>query len=283
MHNRPGLAVGKFATRAGAYMAGGAFFDIAHHRQGRHGARPEASIDPVVVAAHLTAALQTIVARNVPPADIAVLSVTRIASGDAYNVIPQTATMGGTARTLRRETMELVEQGMRRLATGIAAGFGASAEVDFRFLFAPLVNDAAEAGAMADAAAAVVGEAAVERNSARNNASEDFSFMLEQGRGALINLGNGGGAGGAQPGLRLQRRGHPLRGGAVGHAGRAKTRQGSGLSRGGRVTDSSTGRFIVVRRYVSAVVWMPRGQLRRPSRKCRINARLWLRCDIPGT
>jgi metal-dependent amidase/aminoacylase/carboxypeptidase family protein len=130
----------------------------------------------------------------VPPADIAVLSVTRILSGDAYNVIPQTATLGGTARTFKRETMALIEAAMKRLATGIAAGFGATAEVDFRFLFAPLVNDPAQAEAMADAAAMVAGEAAVERNGPRNNASEDFSFMVEQVPGALINIGNGGGA-----------------------------------------------------------------------------------------
>jgi len=191
MHNKVGLPVGQFAICPGPAMAGGAFFDIAITGKGSHGARPEASVDPVVVAAHLTAALQTVVSRNVPPADIAVLSVTRILSGDAYNVIPQTATLGGTARTFKRETMALVEASMKRLAAGVAAGFGATAEVDFRFLFAPLVNDPLQAAEMADAAATVVGEAAVERNGARNNASEDFSFMVEQVPGALINIGNG--------------------------------------------------------------------------------------------
>jgi len=194
MHNKVGLPVGQFAICPGPAMAGGAFFDIAITGKGSHGARPEASVDPVVVAAHLTAALQTVVSRNVPPADIAVLSVTRILSGDAYNVIPQTATLGGTARTFKRETMALVEASMKRLAAGVAAGFGATAEVDFRFLFAPLVNDPLQAAEMADAAATVVGEAAVERNGARNNASEDFSFMVEQVPGALINIGNGDGA-----------------------------------------------------------------------------------------
>ena len=194
MHNKVGVPVGRFVIRPGDAMAGGAFFDIAITGRGSHGARPEASVDPVVVAAHLTAALQSIVARNVPPADIAVLSVTRIASGDAYTVIPQTATLAGTARTFRRETMSLIEDAMKRLAAGIAAGFGATATVDFRFLFAPLVNDPGQARAMADAAAAVVGEAAVERNGERNNASEDFSFMVEQVPGALISIGNGDGA-----------------------------------------------------------------------------------------
>ena len=193
MHNKVGLPVGQFAIRPGAAMAGGAFFDITITGKGSHGARPEASIDPVMVAAHLTAALQSIVARNVPPSDTAVLSVTRIAGGDAYNVIPQTATLAGTARTFRRETMTIIEESMKRLSAGMAAGFGATAEVDFRFLFAPLENDPAQAGAMADAAAAVVGEAAVDRNGERNSASEDFSFMVEQVPGAMINIGNGDG------------------------------------------------------------------------------------------
>ena len=89
MHNAPGLAVGKFAIRTGAMMAGGAYFDIGVTGRGAHGARPEAAVDPVIVASHITTALQTIVSRNVKPVDTAVLSVTQIHAGDAYNVIPQ--------------------------------------------------------------------------------------------------------------------------------------------------------------------------------------------------
>src|SRR6185312_2908766 len=102
---RPGLAVGKFSIRPGAMMAGGAFFDIAIKGRGAHGARPEAGIDPVLVASHITAALQSIVARNVRPVDTVVVSVTRIHGGDAYNVIPESATLGGTVRCFSRETM----------------------------------------------------------------------------------------------------------------------------------------------------------------------------------
>jgi hippurate hydrolase len=191
MHNRPGMALGKYAISPGVGMAGGAFFDIAITGKGAHGARPEESIDPVLVACHLGAALQSIVSRNVPPQDIAVLSVTRILAGEAYNVIPQTATLAGTVRTMKRETMQLVEANMQRLATNVAAGFGAEASVDFRVIFAPLVNDADHARGYADAAAELVGEANVERNKPPANASEDFSFMLEKVPGAYINLGNG--------------------------------------------------------------------------------------------
>ncbi len=130
-------------------------------------------------------------ARNISAREVAVLSVTRILSGDAYNVIPQTATMGGTVRTMKRETMVLVEQGMRRIASGVASGFGATAEVDFRLIFAPLVNHEAEFQAIADAAAELVGDANVNRQQAPAQASEDFAFMLEQVPGAYINLGNG--------------------------------------------------------------------------------------------
>jgi len=191
MHNRPGMPVGQYAITPGVGMAGGAFFDIAITGKGAHGARPEESVDSVLVACHIGTALQSIVARNVPPQDVAVLSVTRILAGDAYNVIPQTATLAGTVRTMKRETMQLVEANMKRLAGHVASGFGAEAKVDFRVIFAPLVNDADHARAFADAASDLVGEAKVNRNKPPANASEDFSFMLEKVPGAYINLGNG--------------------------------------------------------------------------------------------
>jgi hippurate hydrolase len=191
MHNQPGLAVGKFAIRPGTMMAGGAAFDIAVTGRGAHGARPEASIDPVLVACHIHTALQSIVARNVPPLDTAVLSVTRIDGGDAYNVIPQTAYLRGTARGMKRSTLDLLEANVRRIAVSIAAAFGASAEVQFRFLYAPLVNDPSETTAIADAAAAVAGAGNVDTGGPQMMASEDFSFMLEAVPGAYINIGNG--------------------------------------------------------------------------------------------
>jgi len=191
MHNRPGLPVGQFAIRPGIMMAGGAFFDITVTGLGAHGAYPDDGIDPVLVACHLTGALQSIVARNVPPSDTAVLSVTRLDGGDAYNIIPQSATLRGTARTMKRETMTLLETNLRRLAANIAAGFGAAATTDFRFLFAPLVNNADETTAIAHAAATVVGPENVQTNGPQVMASEDFSFMLEAVPGAYINIGNG--------------------------------------------------------------------------------------------
>ena len=191
MHNRPGLAVGKYITGSGVRSAGGAFFDIVITGKGAHGAHPSQSIDPVLVACHLGTALQSIVSRNVHPRDTAVLSITRIQSGDAYNVIPQTATMAGTVRTMKREVMTLVRDNMERLATSVAAGFGAEAKLDFRLIFAPMVNNDAEAQWYGDAAAGLVGEANIDRASPPGMGSEDFSFMMEQVPGAHINLGNG--------------------------------------------------------------------------------------------
>jgi hippurate hydrolase len=191
MHNRPGLPIGRFATGHGPRMAGGAFFDIEITGKGAHGANPHHGIDPVVVACHLGTALQSIVSRNVAASDTAVLSITRIQSGDAYNVIPHSAVLAGTVRTLKPEVMDAIKDNMTRLSTSLAAGFGAEATVDFRLLFAPLLNDDQEAVAYGDAAAELVGEENVRRDAPPGMGSEDFSFMLEQVPGAHINLGNG--------------------------------------------------------------------------------------------
>ena len=195
MHNRPGLPLGKFAVRAGPMMAGGAYFDIHVTGRGAHGARPETGVDSVLVAAHIAIALQSIVSRNVRPVDAAVLSVTKIHSGDAYNVIPQTAQLSGTVRAFTPEVMALVEAGMQRIVKGTAAAFGATAEVDFRVIFAPTINDATQAEFVASVCAALVGEENVNRNPNLIVASEDFSFMLEKVPGCYFNIGNGAGEG----------------------------------------------------------------------------------------
>lgn len=195
MHNRPGLPLGQFAVRSGPMMAGGAFFDIRVSGKGAHAARPEAGIDPVLVASQITIALQSIVSRNVRPLDTAVLSVTKIMGGDAYNVIPQTAQLAGTVRAFTHEVMAQVENAMRRVVKGTAEAYGATAELDFRVTFAPTVNDAKEAEFAAAVCAEVAGDANVNRNPNLISASEDFSFMLEKVPGCYFNIGNGAGEG----------------------------------------------------------------------------------------
>jgi amidohydrolase len=191
MHNRPGMPIGQFALGSGTRSAGGAFFDIEITGKGAHGARPEQSIDPVLVACHIGTALQSIVSRNISPNDTGVLSITRIVSGDAYNVIPQHATMAGTVRTMKRDTMTQIETNMRRMVEAVATGFGATATLDFRMIFAPMVAADDEALFMGDVAAELVGEEKIRRDAPAGMGSEDFSFMMEKVPGAHIGIGNG--------------------------------------------------------------------------------------------
>jgi hippurate hydrolase len=195
MHNRPGMPLGRFAVRSGPMMAGGAFFDIDITGRGAHGARPESGIDPVLVAAHIATALQSIVSRNVRPVETAVVSVTQIHGGDAYNVIPQSARLSGTVRAFSNEVMQMIGRNMARIAEGVATGFGASAKTDFRTIFAPLVNDPEEAEFAAAVCSELVGAENVRRDPPLIMASEDFSYMLAEVPGCYINIGNGDGEG----------------------------------------------------------------------------------------
>ncbi len=200
MHNRTGMEVGTYAVRQGAAMAGGAFFDITVGGKGSHGARPEEGIDPVLTACHIATALQSIVSRNLSPRDPAVVSVTKVIGGDAYNVIPQTATISGTARFFAREVGGKIEDAMHRLAEGVAAGFGAKASLDWRLIFAPTVNAPEPTAAVADAVRDLVGDAMLITDKPPVMGSEDFSFMLEQVPGAYLNVGNGSGFSPHHPG-----------------------------------------------------------------------------------
>jgi len=191
IHNRPGLALGSFGIRPGPMMAGGAVFDIEISGVGAHGARPESGLDPIPIAAQIITATQTIVSRNVPPQDTAVISITGVHGGDAYNVIPPKVRLMGTARAFKPEVMKQLETGLRRIAQDIAKGMGGEASLDFREEFLPLVNDPAEAAFAADCAASLVGEGAVDRNRPIIMGSEDFSFMLAACPGAYINIGIG--------------------------------------------------------------------------------------------
>jgi len=195
MHNRPGLPVGKFLIGQGARYAAAAIFEIKITGKGAHGARPEEGIDPALAACHIAAALQSIVSRNVSAREVCVLSVTQVHAGDAFNVVPETAFLGGTVRTMKSEIMEMVERNIGRLATSIAAGFGATAKLTFRMIATPVINDADEAIALGEAAVAVAGDANVDRNAPPVMGSEDFAYMMERVPGAHISIGNGATAG----------------------------------------------------------------------------------------
>ena len=195
MHNRPGLPLGKFIIGHGARYAGAAFFDIDIVGKGAHGARPEEGIDPAMVVFQLGSALQSIVSRNISARDVAVLSITRVRAGEAYNVVPETATLGGTVRTMKAEVMALVEANMRRLASSVAVGYGAEAVVSFRPIASPVINDFDETIVYGDAAVEVAGEATVDRAAPPVLGSEDFAHMMERGPGSHIGIGNGDSAG----------------------------------------------------------------------------------------
>ncbi|OGA29241.1 MAG: peptidase M20, partial [Betaproteobacteria bacterium RIFCSPLOWO2_02_FULL_65_24] len=198
LHNRPGLPPGRFAIRPGPIMAGMDYFDLAITGRGAHSARPETGIDAVVTAAHVVVALQTIVSRNIGALDSAVVSVTQIHGGDAYNVIPEDVMLKGTVRAYRPDLLARLEQAMRRIAEGVAASLGASARLDYHKGYPPLVNHPDETRWAADVASEIAGEAGVDREGEPIMASEDFAFMLERTPGAFIFLGNGEGEGGCE-------------------------------------------------------------------------------------
>ena len=190
MHNAPGMPIGRFGATAGTITAAGAFFDIEILGTGAHGAFPDDSVDPIVIAGELIGSLQSIVSRNIKPSKPAVLSVTQVHGGDAYNVIPATARLSGTVRTFDIKVMELIKTRMTELAKGVSAAYGARAEVDFRTIFHPVVNAAGATSVAAEVCDDLVGESNVLRDLPAGTGSEDFSFMLEKVPGCYLLLGN---------------------------------------------------------------------------------------------
>jgi amidohydrolase len=193
LHNWPAMEVGAYAITPGRAMAGCAFFDIRISGKGAHGAQPQDGIDPLLTACHIGAVLQSVISRNVAPSEAAVVSVTKIAAGAAYNVVPDIAVMGGTARAFSTPVLQQIEARMRAVVEGVATSMGATAALDFRTIMTPLVNDPVQAGFYADVAAELVGDAAVDRARAPLMGSEDFAFMLERVPGAYMLVGNGPG------------------------------------------------------------------------------------------
>jgi amidohydrolase len=195
LHNKPGLPLGSFAIRPGPIMAAADRFSIAIEGRGGHAAQPQECIDTVLVAAHVITALQSIVARNADPVGSAVISVTTMRAGDAFNVIPQTATLTGTVRTLAEPLRALCEERIGAVASGIAAAFGARARTTYDRGYPVTDNHPEQAAFMADIAAEVAGADGIDRAVDPMMGAEDFSYMLERRPGAYIFLGTGEGAG----------------------------------------------------------------------------------------
>jgi hippurate hydrolase len=196
MHNWPGLEPGKFAVRTGAMMASSDKFDIVVTGKGAHAALPHTGVDPVLTACAIVQGLQNIVTRSRDPVEPAVISVTQVHAGDAYNVIPNEAVIRGTARAFSVEMQDLIESGMKRVVDGIAAAHGASAVLKYHRTYPPTLNHARETEIAARVMDGIVGAENVVRNIAPAMGSEDFSFMLLEKPGTYVWIGNGGEAGG---------------------------------------------------------------------------------------
>jgi amidohydrolase len=195
MHNYPGLPVGQFALREGPLMAAADRLTIEIEGRGGHAARPHISVDTVLVGAQMINQIQSIVARNVDPLHAAVISICMFQAGSTDNVIPQTALLRGTARSLTPEVRDLLEKRLHEVVTGTAQLYGATAKLTYKRDYPVTRNHARQAGFAASVASQVVGTERVDNNVAPVMGAEDFSFMLEARPGAFIFVGNGNTAG----------------------------------------------------------------------------------------
>jgi hippurate hydrolase len=195
MHNVPGYPAGSFGFVNGPCMASADTVTIRVFGKGGHGAMPHKAVDPVLAAASIVVALQSIVARNVDPQEVAVISVGALHAGSVDNVVPSCAEMMLSVRALKPEIRDLLEQRITELVHAQAASFNARAEIDYQRLYPVLINHPAETALARQVALDWAGEERVHAMPPIT-ASEDFAFMLEQCPGSYITIGNGPGEGG---------------------------------------------------------------------------------------
>lgn len=198
LHNWPGLAAGRIAVRAGPILAATDEIRIEVRGMGGHAAMPHLSVDPVVAAAHIITALQTIASRNASPLDAIVVSVCSMETSQlgTFNVIPDAVKLVGTVRTFRPETQTLAEKRIREIATAIASGLGASAQLEYIRGYPATVNTPKEAEFAARVGERIFGRDNVVREFDPTMGGEDFSYMLQARPGAYVLLGQGGEASG---------------------------------------------------------------------------------------
>lgn len=189
LHNWPGLPLGKVGIRQGPTMSSMDRVTVDILGKGGHGALPHLTIDPVVVAAHVITALQTLVSRSLDPLQAAVLSITCVGAGTSHNVIPECARITGTIRCFVPEVRDQLEAGIRRIVNGVSQAFGATAKIEYDRQLPALENANRETQLAQRAAASVVGEDYVDSDMAPVLASEDFACMSQQKPGAYAFLG----------------------------------------------------------------------------------------------
>jgi hippurate hydrolase len=193
MHNMPGTPVGHFVFRDGAAMASSDYVTLRIHGTGGHGAMPHRAADPLVAAASIVMALQTVVSRNVDPLHTAVVTVGALHAGQANNVIPALATLELSVRSLDPAVRRLLEQRIKALVAAQAESFGVRAEIDWRPGYCVLVNSVAETDFARQVALDLVGPERVTLQGPALTGSEDFAFMLEKIPGSYLLIGNGDG------------------------------------------------------------------------------------------
>ena len=193
MHNMPGFPAGQFAFRKGPTMASSNRFDIIVRGTGGHAAQPHKAVDTIVIAAEMIGVLQTLISRHRNPIDVAVLSVTQIHAGDAYNVLPGEAVIRGTVRTFSTQVLDEIENNMRRVAETLPQVHGGTGELQFYRAYPPLVNWDAPTDFAARVAEEVFGADKVDRDTPQHGGAEDFSFYLEKVPGTYLFVGNGNG------------------------------------------------------------------------------------------
>jgi hippurate hydrolase len=192
LHNWPGLAQGSVGVNPGAMMASQDTFEIQIQGSGAHAAMPEKGIDPIIVATQLVSALQTIVSRRISPLDAAVLSITVIEAGSAYNIIPQSATIKGTVRCLDQGVRDRVRQLITAMVETLPEAFGASGSVEYREGYPVTQNDPECARRVQEVASQLLGGKRVHWDGRASMASEDFAYMLQSCPGAYFWLGADG-------------------------------------------------------------------------------------------
>ena len=194
MHNWPAMPPGMIGVNPGPMMAASDRVTIEITGRGGHGAHAYLAVDPVLVAAHIITAAQSIVSRNVRPLDSAVISLCTLRAGEsgAFSVIPGKATLEGTVRTFNPVVQRLIEQRLQDLCSAVALGFGATATVRYDRNYPATINTEPEARFAADVAQSLVGEKQVVRDMEPSMGSEDFSFMLQARPGAYLRIGQGG-------------------------------------------------------------------------------------------
>ena len=193
MHNMPGHPEGLLGFLAGPAMASSDTVIVTVKGKGGHGAMPQMAIDPVLAASAIVMSLQTIVSRNVPPLDMAIITVGAFHAGAAPNVIPQQAELKLTVRALRPEVRLQLKQRITEVCQAQAAVYGATVEIDYQWRYPVLVNDAGSTAFARQVAADWVGEAGIMPPLQPLTGSEDFAFFLEKCKGSYLLIGNGTG------------------------------------------------------------------------------------------